>query len=113
MTPDSSEDAPLWDALEHSALGRLTAAVSTPFIIAARTSAAGGAWQRLQEQWRAFPAYARMQAVGTIVIVAVLIHLGLSTMRRPVGYWWLIVPVNALAFGLTAIVLSRLGRSSR
>jgi hypothetical protein len=54
-----------------------------------------------------------METVGTVMIAAALVHLGLAALRQPVGYWWLIVPGTALMFGLTAIGLSRLGRSSR
>lgn len=113
MRKSEQLDAPLWEALEQSALGRFTTAVSRPFAAAARTSRAIAAWQPVQEQWRALPAHDRMQAVGIIVTIAVLVHLGLATLRQPTGYWWLIVPGTALMFGLTAIVLSRLGRSAR
>jgi hypothetical protein len=54
-----------------------------------------------------------METVGTVMIAAALVHLGLAALRQPVGYWWLIVPGTALMFGLTAVGLARLGRSSR
>jgi hypothetical protein len=113
MTPHISEDTQLWHVLEQSAFGRLMRSVSTPFANAARLSRTGIAWQGLRDEWRARRVEDRMQAVGTLVIVAAVVHLGLVTARRPVGYWWLIVPGTALMFGLTTLLLSRLGKPSR
>ena len=113
MTPETTDDAPLWAALEQSALGRVSMTVAAPFLVAARASRLVTLWRQWPLQWRALSAHAQMQAAGTMMIVATLVHIGLAAIRQPVGYWWLIVPGTALMFGLTALALSRLGRSSR
>jgi len=113
MRPDTTDDAPLWEALEQSALGRLASMVSTPFMTAARSSHSMSVWRRLQAPWRGSPADVQMPAVGTMMIAAALVHVGLASMRQPAGSWWLIVPGTTLVFGLTAVLLSRLGGAAR
>lgn len=113
MAPHTTDDAPLWETLEHSAVGRLAALVSMPFVTAARSSRSMSTWHRLQTQWRGLSADAQMLAVGTLMTVAALIHVALAAMRAPVGFAWLIVPCTALMFGLTAMLLSTSRRASR
>jgi hypothetical protein len=113
LRPDDQQDLPLWRALDESAVGRLATSMSTPFATATPSSRVSIAWQGVQERWRSLRGHTQMETVGIVMIAAALVHLGLAALRQPVGFWWLIVPGTVLMFGLTAVGLSRLGRSPR
>jgi hypothetical protein len=96
----------LWNQLAESAIGRLAGALLRT-VTAARASStvvhwiddALGAGRRLERS-------ARWRLTGVAIIAAVATHVGLMSLRNPVGWLWLVIPGVAGVFAILLLALS-------
>ena len=72
---------------------------------------ASHAWRAatgMRDAWSAESWKARYQAIGAVLVSASLLHFTLTVIHEPrPGWFWLVIPVMAMAFGLLLLVASR------
>lgn len=71
-------------------------------------SQAGRAVTSITDAWSRDAWGARYQTIGTLLLVATLTHLALTTVQGPrPGWFWLVIPGMAMAFSVLLLVASR------
>ncbi len=66
----------------------------------------------MRDAWSAESWQARYQAIGAVLVSASLVHVILTVTQAPrLGWFWLVIPVMAMAFGLLLLVAARSNNS--
>ena len=72
------------------------------------TSQTGRAATAMRDAWSAESWHDRYQAIGALLVSASLLHVTLTVIEAPrQGWFWLVIPLMAMAFGLLLLVASR------
>jgi hypothetical protein len=100
------QDQAMWVQLAESWIGRLAAVCLALFTAARADSVAMHRAHDVRREWERFTPPVRWRLTGVGLLVAVITHLALMSLRTPPGWLWLLIPVMAGSVALALIALA-------